>query len=219
MLQIDGAVMNPFAMMMDQEGLDSMAYELTESKEFVQLYFNVSSKGPLETCARHPTNWGWILFSEGTVWCNWDHCLADKDPYVGLDSFPTSNRVGREALDKVYARSTICPLYNCLFHSNGGDGDFHMRGVDLYMQYCDHRNKRRENGISGFEPSETIEELIKGGWLTRDTWTWLGLVMDRGYLYDRDGTYSGKAGTVVAKLENDIIKAVDENGDDLKTSS
>ena len=210
MLQIDGAIMNPFAMMMDQQGLDSMAYELTKDNEFVQLYFNVSSKGPLETCARHPTNWGWILFSEGTVWCNWDHSLADKDPYVGLDSFPTW--VGRETFDKVYASSTVCPLYNCLFHSNGGDGDFHMRGVFLYMQYRDHRNKRRENGISGFE---TIEELIKGGWLTRDTWTWLGLVHNRGFLYDRDGTYSGKAGTVVASWENDIIKAVDENGNDL----
>eukprot|EP00621_Florenciella_sp_RCC1693_P012823 CAMPEP_0182539918 /NCGR_PEP_ID=MMETSP1323-20130603/26203_1 /TAXON_ID=236787 /ORGANISM="Florenciella parvula, Strain RCC1693" /LENGTH=70 /DNA_ID=CAMNT_0024750527 /DNA_START=1 /DNA_END=213 /DNA_ORIENTATION=+ len=51
--------------------------------------------GPQEIVSRHPTTWGWIMFSQGTVWTTWPNPYPgspEEDPLLkeeNLESLPS----------------------------------------------------------------------------------------------------------------------------------
>ena len=48
----------------------TVTWRLTHFNRVVQLSFS-GQDGPQEIVSRHP-NWGWVLFSQGTVWTSFE---------------------------------------------------------------------------------------------------------------------------------------------------
>ena len=42
-------------------------------------------RGPQEVVSRHPENWGWILFSQGSLWTSFEMPFLDDESGVLLD--------------------------------------------------------------------------------------------------------------------------------------
>ena len=43
--------------------------------------------GPIEVVSRHPETWGWVLFSQGTVWTSWTMpSQEDNDPVLAEEN-------------------------------------------------------------------------------------------------------------------------------------
>ena len=62
----DNRPMDPFAAM--GMGINtSLAWTVAMDGRVVQLLFN-ENQGPQELVCRHPSNWGWVLYSQATCW-------------------------------------------------------------------------------------------------------------------------------------------------------
>ena len=85
--EVAGEVMDPFAAMGMQN--PSLGWELDLDGRLVQLLFN-GHAGPQELVCRHPENWGWVLYSGGTVWASWEmpKCLDGRcsDPAMSEEA-------------------------------------------------------------------------------------------------------------------------------------
>ena len=64
----DGEPMDPFAAMGMRNA--TLGWELHMDGRVVQLLFS-GHGGPQELVCRHPTSWGWVLYSGGTCWTSW----------------------------------------------------------------------------------------------------------------------------------------------------
>ena len=65
----DGEPLNPFVMM-GMSGDMAMDWSLELNGSLVQIFFH-GQPGPQEIVCRHPINWGWVLYSQGTCWTSW----------------------------------------------------------------------------------------------------------------------------------------------------
>ena len=65
----DGAPMDPFLALGMETAI--LGWSLEGHGLMVQMSFN-GQEGPKELVCRHPTNWGWVLYSQGTCWTSWE---------------------------------------------------------------------------------------------------------------------------------------------------
>ena len=84
---------------MDTEDKTVLGWALEMGGEVVQLSFH-GRNGPQEIVTRHPTNWGWVLYSQGTCWTSWEMPSREKeDPLLkdeALHRLPTRRRLWSE---------------------------------------------------------------------------------------------------------------------------
>ena len=72
--EVEGERLDPFAalgMRISDHGLGWSEAQLTADGRVVQLLFD-GRPGPQEVVCRHPGTWGWVLYSQGTVWTSWE---------------------------------------------------------------------------------------------------------------------------------------------------
>jgi hypothetical protein len=90
----DGAEMNPFAMM-GMDAADPLGWALAHGGRAVEL--SMHGRSMVQECAtRHPRTWGWVLYSQGSVWTSWpmptraddDHALRDENLYLLPSDLP-----------------------------------------------------------------------------------------------------------------------------------
>lgn len=130
--EVDGEVMNPFAAMMDVSQMNDMSWHFEERTDntYLQLFIS-GQRGPQEVVARHPVNWGWILFSNATVWTSWPHLHKDMDPFVGNDQTVQVNGCAEVGVGA------------CWNFRNGGMRGYGMRkqGGQHAYEYCSRGNR------------------------------------------------------------------------------
>jgi hypothetical protein len=79
--------MNPFAFLGMEEGwMQTMTWSFEHTNHVIRLHFGVNQQsGPQELVNRHPSNWGWVLSSNATLWTSWRYDKGNNDEYVGKD--------------------------------------------------------------------------------------------------------------------------------------
>ena len=94
----DGEPMDPFAAMGMHFPTGSLGWQLEVDGRVVRLLFNNGAgQGPQELVCRHPTTWGWVLYSQGTCWTSWPMppCKSGVgEPVVLGDSDQEAVRLG-----------------------------------------------------------------------------------------------------------------------------
>ncbi|GMI04503.1 hypothetical protein TrVE_jg11778 [Triparma verrucosa] len=98
-----GRAMNPFVQMGMTEQMDSMSWGLINMNRQVQMFF-AGQRGPIEVIARHPITWGWVLFSEATVWSSWEYTKEELNHRVLTRGIRDSD-VDHQDPTSFYARS------------------------------------------------------------------------------------------------------------------
>ena len=87
--EADGAPMDPFAAMGMPLTEAMVGWETEMEGRLVRILFN-GQHGPQELVCRHPTTWGWVLYSQGTCWTSWamPKCEAGQcsDPLLREDA-------------------------------------------------------------------------------------------------------------------------------------
>mmetsp|Transcript_23330 Transcript_23330/g.52625 ORF Transcript_23330/g.52625 Transcript_23330/m.52625 type:complete len:109 (+) Transcript_23330:750-1076(+) len=78
-----GEEMNPFA----DFGfpMNEMTWELELEGRIVRLCI-MGQDGPQEIVSRHPETWGWVLYSQGSVWTSWPMPRRDEEDEHLLDA-------------------------------------------------------------------------------------------------------------------------------------
>lgn len=85
----DGEPIDPFAAMgmdvgplhwaLEMGGVNMQGDPSGQTGRVVRILFDdAAASGPQEIVCRHPTNWGWVLYSQGTCWSSWPmpRCLC-----------------------------------------------------------------------------------------------------------------------------------------------
>lgn len=74
----DGTEINPFAIM-GMSADDPLGWALAFGGKAVEL--SMHGRTMVQECTtRHPTTWGWVLYSQGSVWTSWPMpSRADND--------------------------------------------------------------------------------------------------------------------------------------------
>ncbi|GMI16223.1 hypothetical protein TrLO_g12966 [Triparma laevis f. longispina] len=98
-----GKEMNPFANMGMIAQMDQMSWELVNMNRQVQMFF-AGNRGPVEVIARHPITWGWVLFSEASVWSCWEYTKEELNTQIMTRGIRDSD-VNHHDPDSFYARS------------------------------------------------------------------------------------------------------------------
>mmetsp|Transcript_17220 Transcript_17220/g.34514 ORF Transcript_17220/g.34514 Transcript_17220/m.34514 type:complete len:335 (-) Transcript_17220:20-1024(-) len=100
----DGRDLNPFEPMgLGNSPSMTVNWNLVQDQRVVNLLFS-GQAGPQEVIARHPGNWGWVLFSRGTCWTSWEYTKEDVDEIGVADEdlrplYDTSMRNSQSAGD------------------------------------------------------------------------------------------------------------------------
>ena len=82
----DGQPMDPFVPLGMPQAPDSLEWRLEHEGAAVRLII-MGRDGPIEVVSRHPETWGWVLFSQGTVWTSWTMpSQEDNDPVLAEEN-------------------------------------------------------------------------------------------------------------------------------------
>ena len=81
-----GERIDPFAAMGIPVEMAQLSWSMEMGGQVVRIRFN-GRNGPQEIVCRHPDSWGWVLYSQSTLWTSWTMPTRDKqDPLLQDDA-------------------------------------------------------------------------------------------------------------------------------------